>query len=626
VTVSGKKTGEKYSVRLPYILSKRDLIWDALIGVSACIAVIINLVGLLMGITVVVPHLLNIPVVIAAYHYPKYGLFIAGCIGGSYLLIVLMVAGISSMTMMEAIVRIIVVVTIGWIISWLSFRVRERQDLYQGVFSNSEAGSILIRDTETGRVVEEVNEKAARLLRRTPEDLKQAPPGSFWSSDFEQEMFSRLNAEGAIHATEAEFLLPDGSSEIVLVSAAPLPLGRTIITFVAITRRVYAEKALKTANDKLSLLSRIAKDHLQRTVDQMAETVKNAEAHCDDAVARVFFSQMRFHASNLTRQLVLTESYKNLGLSPPAWLGVQKILESAGVPDKTGSVSVRFWTERLEIYADPLFNDVLIHITGNAITHGMTIKNLIVTYHETPDGLDLILEDDGIGIPDDKKQRIFEYDAGGHTGIGLFICREILGVTGMTITETGSGGKGARFVIHVPPEGYRIEGTGQAPAFPLPTTSVPADLRGARHSSGTIVRELRTAEFPLAEALWTDYHQTKGDASTDRIFAGFSMGEIVSVARCRKHPDGFEVDAVFTPVVHRGHGYAHAVMWGLVEACGHESLYMHSLKNLTGFYGHFGFVPIRESELPVTIRERYAWAQGEMEGADVSPMKRPPIM
>ena len=84
------------------------------------------------------------------------------------------------------------------------------------------------------------------------------------------------------------------------------------------------------------------------------------------------------------------------------------------------------------------------------------------------------------------------------------------------------------------------------------------------------------------------------------------------------------MDAVFTPVVHRGHGYAHAVMWGLVEACGHEPLYMHSLKNLTGFYGHFGFVLIRESELPVTIRERYAWAQGEMEGADVSPMKRPP--
>jgi PAS domain-containing protein/predicted GNAT family N-acyltransferase len=612
-------------VHLPYNLSKSDLIWDVLIGVSAFIAVLANLIGLFNGITVVIPHLLYIPVVIAAYRYPKWGLFIAGCIGGVYLLMVVLVAGSSPWTVIEAVVRTIVVVIIGGLIAWLSFRLRERQDLYEGVFSHSEAGIILIRDTGAGRMIEEANEKAASLLHTTPDDLKGAPPGSVWSSDFEQEMFSLLNTGGAIHATETKFLLPDGSSGTFLVSAAPLPLGRTIVTFVEITRRVYAEKALKAANDKISLLSRIAKDHLQRTVDQMAETVINAEAHCSDVVARVFFSQMQVHASNLTRQLLLTESYKNLGLSPPAWLGVQKILESAGIPDKSGSVSARFWTERLEIYADPLFRDVLIHITGNAITHGMTVKNLIITYHETPEGLDLLLEDDGIGIPADKKQQIFEYDAGGHTGIGLFICREILGVTGMTISETGSEGKGARFVIHVPMEGYRIEGTTeQAPAFPLPAGSESVDLHGARHTSGTIVRELRTAEFVLAEALWIDYHQTKGDPRTDRIFAGFSEGEMVSLARCRKHTDGFEVDAVFTPAIHRGHGYAHAVVWGLVEACGHKPLYMHSVKNLTGFYGYFGFVPIGESELPVTIRERYAWAQGELEGADVSPMKRPP--
>ena len=142
-------------------------------------------------------------------------------------------------------------------------------------------------------------------------------------------------------------------------------------------------------------------------------------------------------------------------------------------------------------------------------------------------------------------------------------------------------------------KGYRIEGTGgDAPARPLLTGPATAGIRGARHPGGTIVRELSAAEFPVAEALWTDYHETKGDPQTDRIFAGFFREEAVSVARCRKHTDGFEVDAVFTPPVHRGHGYAHAVMWGLVEACGNDTLYMHSVKNLTGFYGQAGFVTI----------------------------------
>jgi signal transduction histidine kinase/predicted GNAT family acetyltransferase len=612
-------------VNLHHFLSKRDLVWDVLIGASAFTALFINLLGLLNGISVALPHLLYIPVVLAAYRYPKWGLVIAGCIGGTYFLTVILVAGDSFSTIIEALVRTLVVIGIGWLIAFLSFRLRERQDLYQGLFYHSEAGSILVRDSPQGRLIEEVNDKASELLHRMAPDLTGAPLTVFWSSDAEQEFFSQIMREGAVHAVEAVFLLPDESSETVLVSAALLPQKRVIITFVEITRRVHAEKALKAANDKLKLLSRISHDHLHRTVDQMIQTVKNADAHCNDTVARGFFNQVRALALHLSRQLFLTESYKNLGISPPAWLGVQQILESANLSLTSGSVSARFWTERLEIYADPLFHDVLIHLAGNAISHGITIKNLIVTYHEIPGGLDLILEDDGIGIPEDKKQSIFDYDEGGHAGIGLFICREILGVTGMTIAETGTEGNGARFVIHVPSEGYRIEGSGtDTPVRSLSGSPATAGLRGAQHRTGTIVRELSAAEFPVAEALWTEYHQTKGDPRTDRIFAGFSEGEAVSVARCQKHPDGFEVDAVFTPSAYRGHGYSHAVMGGLVEACGHDTLFMHSVKNLTGFYSQYGFVSIAESELPPSIRDRYAWAEGEMEGANVAPMKRSP--
>jgi GNAT superfamily N-acetyltransferase len=222
------------------------------------------------------------------------------------------------------------------------------------------------------------------------------------------------------------------------------------------------------------------------------------------------------------------------------------------------------------------------------------------------------------------KEQIFAYDSGGHAGLGLFICRQILAVTGMTIDEVGTPGKGACFVIRVPEENYRIEGTGaDAPPFPAPSVTK-AEARGARHQSGTLVRELISAEFPVADALWVDYHQTTGDPATDRIFAAFAGGEAVSLARCRRHPDGFEVDAIFTPERHRGHGYASAAVWGLVEACGHDPLYMHSVRNLTGFYAHYGFVAIPEGELPPTIRERYAWAEGDMEAANVCPMRRDP--
>ena len=304
---------------LPF-LSKSDRVWDVLIAVSAFTALTLNLLGLLNGIFVALPHLLYIPVVLAAYRYPKWGLLIAGCIGGTYFLMVVLVAGDSFSTIIEALVRTFVLIGIGWLIAFLSFRLRERQDLYQGLFYHSEAGSILVRDTPQGRVVEEVNDKASELLCRKAQDLTGNPLTVFWSSDAEQEFFSQIGREGAVHAVETVFLLPDESSETVLVSAALLPEKRVIITFVEITRRVFAEKALKAANDKLKLLSRISHDHLHRTVDQMVQTVKNADEHGIDTVARDFFNQLRVLALHLKQQLSSLSPIKISG-SPlrPGW-------------------------------------------------------------------------------------------------------------------------------------------------------------------------------------------------------------------------------------------------------------------------------------------------------------------
>jgi nucleotide-binding universal stress UspA family protein len=136
------------------------------------------------------------------------------------------------------------------------------------------------------------------------------------------------------------------------------------------------------------------------------------------------------------------------------------------------------------------------------------------------------------------------------------------------------------------------------------------------------VRELDSAEFPLATEIWRDYHGTWGDPAIDRIFALFADRTLAAVAMFRRHPDGCEVDAVFTPVPLRGRGYARRVMAGLVEACHNEDLYMYAVAGLEPFYATFGFVQIPQTDLPLTIRARYDWAVGDMEAAQVTPMRR----
>ncbi|WP_292519082.1 GNAT family N-acetyltransferase [Methanoculleus sp.] len=137
------------------------------------------------------------------------------------------------------------------------------------------------------------------------------------------------------------------------------------------------------------------------------------------------------------------------------------------------------------------------------------------------------------------------------------------------------------------------------------------------------VHELTRTEFALADEVWRDYHGATGDPARDRIFAVFLDGRIVSLARCRRHPDGsMEVDGVFTPEACRGRGYARMAVGALVTACHNDDLFMYAVESLTGLYAEFGFVSIPERDLPFPIRERYTWAAGNMEGAEVRPMRR----
>ena len=160
------------------------------------------------------------------------------------------------------------------------------------------------------------------------------------------------------------------------------------------------------------------------------------------------------------------------------------------------------------------------------------------------------------------------------------------------------------------------------PQSSIPPPRIIPTLQEGSFCTLPVVRELVSSEFDQAAIVWKDYHETTGDASVDRIFGVFSGEELVSLARCRRHSGGLEVDGIYTPESHRGHGYSRMAVSALVEACHNEDLHMYAVRHLIGFYATFGFTQIPEKALPPSIRERYTWAGGNLEGADVQPIVR----
>ena len=111
--------------------------------------------------------------------------------------------------------------------------------------------------------------------------------------------------------------------------------------------------------------------------------------------------------------------------------------------------------DSLEIFADPLLESVFFILTENVIRHGKTANAITVHFEERPAGLTLFFEDNGSGVPNDLKEKIFDLSYETDKDRGLFLVREILSVTGITISENGEWGKGARFEILVPDGAWR---------------------------------------------------------------------------------------------------------------------------------------------------------------------------
>jgi signal transduction histidine kinase len=150
-------------------------------------------------------------------------------------------------------------------------------------------------------------------------------------------------------------------------------------------------------------------------------------------------------------------SLQEIGITSPTWQPVKKVFWEAVMLFPSSTLDIRADMDDIELYADPLLPRVFYNLLSNSIHHGDYQLTKIRLYaQETGESLLLIYEDNGKGIPLDEKEKIFEFGFGTGTGFGLFLIRELLGYTGITIHETGEPGKGAKFEIVIPKGKFRM--------------------------------------------------------------------------------------------------------------------------------------------------------------------------
>ncbi|MCL2460070.1 MAG: HAMP domain-containing histidine kinase, partial [Euryarchaeota archaeon] len=152
-------------------------------------------------------------------------------------------------------------------------------------------------------------------------------------------------------------------------------------------------------------------------------------------------------------QMEFSKNYQELGVHGAEWQDVNVHIENVRpLLDSPAGRKVELGADTLPlIFADPLLEKAVYNLIENSLRHGERVTSINVTFSvEEHDNGVLIFEDNGVGVPDKDKEKIFEKEFGKNTGLGLFLIREIFELTEMPIRECGKPGYGARFEIAIP--------------------------------------------------------------------------------------------------------------------------------------------------------------------------------
>ena len=340
---------------------------------------------------------------------------------------------------------------------------RESEENYRRIIENMQ--DVFYRINREG-IITMISTYGARLVGFDSADeiIGKYRATDFYADPIERDEFlSYISREGVV--TGYPLTLKDRYGELHYATASSRLLFDTdgkvngiegILHDITPLKQV--ENALRQANRQITLMTSITRHDIRNQLMALGGWLELSRASVSDPdhMLELITKEQRI-ASIIQEQIDFTSFFDEMGVKEPAWLDPVSLIQNSKSVLPFKNIQLDLDISGIEIFADPLFEKVFYNLLDNALRYGGdTMTTIRVAAHQEGSGHILEVEDDGWGISEQDKERLFDRGYGKNTGLGLFLVKEILAITGMTIRETGIPGKGARFEIMVPAGKYRI--------------------------------------------------------------------------------------------------------------------------------------------------------------------------
>jgi len=341
--------------------------------------------------------------------------------------------------------------------------ISKQRNRYEAVVSSMDEGVVAVG--LEGRILS-INQAAVRMLGHGSDNTQgRSLQEVLRNRDLQQFIATAVLTTGTI---SDDIILHDRDNQVWQLTATPLKGGGkerlgTLLVLNDVTRLRRLERVRK---DFVANVSHEIKTPLT-AIKGFVETLQDGALEAPQETEQ-FLQIIARHADRLDAivsdllSLSKIEEQAALQLTPS---NLGKIIEAAILVCQPGAFAQKI-TLRYEfdtpVYAavdERLLEQALVNLIENAVKYSPENGEVRITVKEGAAAIRILVEDDGIGIPQKDQPRIFErfyrVDRArsrhmGGTGLGLAIVKHIVTLHGGHVSVESELGHGSRFTIHLP--------------------------------------------------------------------------------------------------------------------------------------------------------------------------------
>jgi PAS domain S-box-containing protein len=327
---------------------------------------------------------------------------------------------------------------------------------------------IVIGDAVTGSI-EYANKAVMKMLEYDDKNVAIGRNVVDFVADFDKERAFKCSFESVktSQGWKGQFTAVTRKGRLLPVEITATPIkdeNGVSIAYIDIIRdisdRVEAEEKLKEAqhklelaNEKLLVVGGLVRHDISNKMSTLNANAYLAQKRCNldlllEATATAY--------TQISRTLAFSRDYEQLGKEQPCFLDVGKVFDEAVKLFPDFQLQTINQCSGLTVLADSLLKETFYNLLENTLKYGKTTKQIKLCYCQEKSQVKIVYEDDGVGIPDTMKPKLFTEGCGQGTGLGLYLIKKTVEAYGWQVTENGQPGKNARFEITIPQNNCKL--------------------------------------------------------------------------------------------------------------------------------------------------------------------------